>query len=214
MPGLGPMHDDFEQHRRSYLRRKRRLRRLLKLLPRRAAMARARLPSWLRAALQKSWFLWSFKRGPVLRAVYFGSVLALLPLLGVQLFLSAVLCLGLRANFPITATLQFITNPFTIVPIYGLTYLVGYSLLNFFSSNPDPYTPGAVLAMIAAGEFSGTGDVVLSLLVGGVIVGLAVALVIDFGWRLLAWEARIFKARFEQLRAARKARETGELPPR
>jgi uncharacterized protein (DUF2062 family) len=207
------MHDEFEQHRRSYYDRKRRMRRLLKLLPRRAAMARSRLPRWLRSALHKSWFLWSFKRGPVLRAVYFGSVLALLPLMGIQLFLSALLCLGVRANFPITAALQFITNPFTMVPVYGLTYLVGYTLMNVLSSNPEPYVPGAALAMIAAGEFSGTGDIVLALLVGGVVVGLAVALLIDFGWRLVAWEARIFKARFDRLRTARKAREAGEAPP-
>jgi uncharacterized protein (DUF2062 family) len=204
------MHDEFEQHRRSYYERKRRMRRLLKLLPRRAAMARARLPRWLRSAVHRSWFLWSFKRGPVLRAVYFGSVLSLLPLMGIQLFLSALLCLGVRANLPITAALQFITNPFTMVPVYGFTYLVGYSLLNVLATNPEPYDPGAAIAMIAAGDFTGTGAIVLALLVGGLVVGLAVALVIDFGWRLVAWEARIFKARFERLRAQRQAR---EVPP-
>lgn len=206
------MHDEFEQHRRAYLERKRRIRRILRLLPRRAAMARARLPQWLRSAAQTSWFLWSFRRGPVLRALYFGSVLALLPLFGIQMLLAALVCLGVRANFPVTAALQFITNPFTLVPVYGLTYLVGYTLINAFSGSPDAYDPGAVMAMIAAGEVGGAGGVVAALFVGGVVVGLGVALVLDFGWRLLAWEARLFKARFDALRAQRRARERAQPP--
>lgn len=34
-----------------------------------------------------------------------------------------------------------------------------------------------------------------ALFVGGAIVGVSVALLADLAWRLIAWEARIFRAR-------------------
>jgi hypothetical protein len=61
------------------------------------------------------------------------------------------------------------------------------------------------VAAIQAGQMLGAGHAALSLIVGGVIVGLAIALLIDFGWRLLRWEAAVFKRKWETLRAARAA---------
>jgi uncharacterized protein (DUF2062 family) len=197
------MHDEFDRHHREYLERKRRMRRLMRRLPRRAAVMRARLPDWLKRLAEKSWFIWSFQRGPVLRAIYFGSVLSLLPLFGIQFPLSVLLSLGVRANLPITMALQFLTNPFTIVPVYGFTYLVGHTVLTGLFGKDREFNPDAAVAAIEAGRMLGAGQAALALVVGGVIVGLAVALVIDFGWRLLRWEAAVFKRRWESLRAAR-----------
>lgn len=197
------MHDEFDRHHREYLARKRRMRRLMRRLPRRAAVMRAKLPDWIKRLAEKSWFIWSFQRGPVLRAIYFGSVLALLPLFGIQFPLSVLLALGVRANLPITLALQFITNPFTIVPVYGFTYLVGFTVLDALVGKEAGFDPDAVNAAVQAGDLAGAGHAVLSLTVGGVLVGIAVALVIDFGWRLLRWEAAVFKRKWEALRAAR-----------
>jgi uncharacterized protein (DUF2062 family) len=197
------MQDEFDRHHREYLVRKRRMRRLMRRLPRRAALMRAQLPGWLKRLAEKSWFIWSFQRGPVLRAIYFGSVLALLPLFGIQFPLSVLLALGVRANLPITLALQFITNPFTIVPVYGFTYLVGFTVLDALVGKESGFDPDAVNAAVLAGDLGGAGHAVLSLTVGGVIVGLAVGLVIDFGWRLLRWEAALFKRKWESLRATR-----------
>jgi uncharacterized protein (DUF2062 family) len=197
------MHDEFDRHHREYLARKRRMRRLMRRLPRRAAMMRAKLPEALKRLAQRNWFIWSFQRGPVMRAVYFGSVLSLLPLFGIQFPLSVLLSLGVRANLPITAALQFITNPFTIVPVYGFTYLVGHLVLTTLFGKSGDFDPDSAVAAIQAGKMLGAGHAALSLIVGGVIVGLAVGLVIDFGWRLLRWEAAVFKRKWETLRAAR-----------
>jgi uncharacterized protein (DUF2062 family) len=199
------MHDEFDRHHREYLARKRRMRRLMRRLPRRAAVMRAKLPDWLKRLAEKSWFIWSFERGPVKRAIYFGSILALLPLFGIQFPLSVLLALGLRANLPITLALQFITNPFTIVPVYGFTYLVGFTVLDALVGKEAGFDPEAVSSAVQAGDLAGAGHAVLSLTVGGVLVGLAVALAIDFGWRLLRWEAAVFKRKFDALRAARAA---------
>lgn len=204
------MHDEFEQHRKEYQQRKRRLRRLLRTLPRRANLTRYPVLKWFAASARKSWFLWSFKPGPLRRAIYFGAVLALLPLLGVQVPLSLLLCLLVRANLPVCAGLQFITNPLTAVPLYGVTYLVGHWILYQLSGSPGTYDRAAALALVQSGElWSAAGDVLGSLVLGGVVVGLAMGLVVDLGWRLMAWEARVFRDRYHRLReraAAAKAR--------
>lgn len=195
------MHDELEQHRREYQQRKRRLRRVLRTLPRRANIARYPVLKWFAATARRSWFLWSFKRGPLLRAIYFGSVLALMPLLGIQLPLSLLLCLLVRANLPVCAALQFITNPLTAVPVYGLTYLVGHWVTYHLSGSAGAYDQAAALALVQSGELlSAAGDVVGSLVVGGLVLGLAVGLVVDLGWRLMAWEARVFRDRYHRLR--------------
>jgi uncharacterized protein (DUF2062 family) len=204
------MSDEFEQHHREYQHRTRRLQRLLRALPRRASIARYPVLKWFAATARKSWYLWSFKRGPLLRAIYFGSVLALLPLMGIQLPLSLLLCLVARANLPVCAALQFITNPLTAVPVYGLTYVVGHWIIYQLSGSPGTYDRAAVLALVQSGDLlSAAGDVIGSLVLGGVVVGLAVGMVVDLGWRLMAWEARVFRERYHQLReraAAAKAR--------
>jgi hypothetical protein len=195
------MHDELEQHRREYWSRTRRIRRLLRPLPRRSTIARYPVLKWFAATARKSWFLWSFKRGPLLRAIYFGSVLALMPLMGIQLPLSLLLCLVVRANLPVCAALQFITNPFTAVPLYGLTYLVGHWLLHHLGGGEGRYDPTAALALVDGGQLlSAAGDVVGALLLGGLVVGLAVGVLVDVGWRLFAWEARIFRDRYRRAR--------------
>ena len=206
------MHDELEQHRREYRSRLRRIRRLLRPLPRRSTIARYPVLKWFAATASKSWFLWSFKRGPLLRAIYFGSVLSLLPLFGIQLPLSIVACLLLRANLPVCAALQFITNPFTLVPVYGFTYWVGDWLLDAVrgeAAAPGVDQTAAALTAVEQGTvLSAAGDVGLALVVGGVVVGLAVGVLVDVAWRIFAWEARIFRDRY------RRARErAGKRPP-
>ena len=39
-----------------------------------------------------------------------------------------------------------------------------------------------------------------SLVLGGLVVGLAVGVVVDLGWRFAAWEASRFRARYQRLR--------------
>ena len=199
------MSDEFDHHHFRYLRRKRRLRRWLRRLPRKAAIRRANLPQWVKTLAQKSWYMWSFQRGPVARAIYFGSVLALLPLFGIQFPLAVLLSWAVRANLPLTMVLQLLTNPFTIVPVYGFTYLVGYTVMQGLSDSSAGYNPGLAIAAIKAGEFGGAGHALIALTIGGLIVGLATALVFDFGWRLLRWEAAVFKRKLESLREKRLA---------
>jgi len=192
------MPDDFDSHYQQLLRRRRLLRRLLRPLPRRGNVRRYPFIKWFAAHAARYPYLWSFKRQHVLPALYAGSVLSLLPLYGVQLPLALGIAVLFRANLTITVALQFITNPLTIGPIYLATGLVGARLMETLGLGAD--LPKAMF-------------VAQALLIGGVVVGLATALVADVAWRFGSWEARVFRARLQASRQRAAAAATTERPP-
>ena len=177
--------DDFERQHSAMLRRKRRLRRVLRKLPRRANLARYPVLKWFARHAQKAPFLWSFKRQNVMASLYLGSVLAFLPLYGIQVLLAFGAALLVRGNLTVMVALQFVTNPLTVIPIYGLTSWLGVRLMEWMGIGEQLH----VALRATHGLF-----------IGGVIVGLAFACVADLTWRLLAWEARVFRERLAQLR--------------
>lgn len=178
------MKRERDRHLRELIRRRRFARRLLRPLPRRANVARYPVIKWFARHASKRPFLWSFKREHVLPALYGGAILALLPLFGVQFLAAFGAALLLRCNLTVTVGLQFITNPFTLLPIYGFTGYVGNSVMRMLDL-------GGNLGFVLGGANA--------LVVGGIIVGVAVALVADIAWRIAAWEARRFRARMVQL---------------
>lgn len=170
-------------HRR-WLARRRRLRRWLRPLPRRANVARYPVVKWFADAARKRPYLWSFKRKHVLVSLYAGAVLALMPVYGLQLLLGLALAVWLRGNLTVMTALQMVTNPLTLGPIYYATHALGAWLIG----------------LTGYGEGAGAlGTHVNALVVGGVVAGLGFALVLDVGWRLLAWEARRFRAQLAAL---------------
>lgn len=179
------MSSEFERHRREQFVRTRRIRRLLKPLPRRANLDRYPVIKWFRDIARKAPFLWSFKRRYVLRAIYAGSVVSFLPLYGLQLFIAFAVALLLRANLTITVALQFLTNPLTIGPVYFATYKIGMWIIQ---------------ATGFGASHSALGTRINALVIGGVVVGLGCAVVLDVAYRILHWEAQRFKAHGQRLR--------------
>ncbi len=175
----------FEAERLKLLRRRRWARRLLRPLPRRANVHRYPVIKWFASRAKRYPFLWSLGRAQVLPALYAGMVLSLSPLYGLQILLAFALALLLRANLTITVGLQMIVNPLTIAPIYGLTAWLGSWLMGLAGVGAD--LPRALFLANA-------------LFVGGAVAGLALAMLAHLGWRLAAWEARVFRAKFEVLR--------------
>ena len=170
-------------HRR-WLARRRRLRRWLRPLPRRANVARYPVIKWFAEAARKRPYLWSFKRQHVLVSLYSGAVLALMPVYGLQLAIGLALAVWLRGNLTVMAALQMVTNPLTLGPIYYATHKLGSWLIGLTG-----YGEGASLV----------GTHINALVVGGIVGGLGFALLLDLGWRLLAWEARRFRAQLAAL---------------
>lgn len=186
---------------RKWLARRRRLRRWLRPLPRRANVARYPVIKWFAEAARKRPYLWSFKRPQVLAALYAGSVLALLPVYGLQLLIGVLLAIGVRGNLTVMIALQMITNPLTLAPIYVGTHALGSWLIG----------------LSGHGGTSAVGSYLTALVVGGIVGGLALAGLLDLAWRLLAWEARHFRDQLQALHERFDYRhhrhEEDDLPP-
>lgn len=189
------MQEEYQKQLREAGYRRGRLRRLLRKLPQRANLHRYPVIKWFAEHARARPYLWSFKRAQILPALYVGSVISLLPLYGIQIFVAFAAALLFRANLTMMVALQFITNPFTIVPIYAFTAWIGVLLMQF--ANHGSELPKALYYAHA-------------LSIGGIVVGLVFALCADLLWRFLAWETRRFNARLRHLRE-QAARENG--PP-
>ncbi len=175
----------------------RRVKQLLRWMPRKATLERYPVLKWFAKSARQRPYLWSFKVKHCTPAFYAGSIISFLPLYGSQLLFAFLAALLFRANLPITGALQFITNPFTMVPLYYLTYRVGRWIIEFTGY-------GEGINRVATN--------VNALMIGGVIVGAFVGAVLDVAYRIAAYEARKFKLAplKKQLDAATKAAAAGK----
>lgn len=77
-------------------------------------------------------FLWQFNRRNVALGVAAGLFFGILfPV--AQIFFAALGSIIFRANLPVAAFSTFVTNPFTVPPLYYLAYRVGDYLIGFES---------------------------------------------------------------------------------
>jgi uncharacterized protein (DUF2062 family) len=192
---------DFERLRRHA--RTRRMKAMLRYAPRRAALHRYPIIGRFAAIARRRYYLWSLRPQHVRPALYFGSIISLWPVMGVQLPLALLTAVFVRCNFMIIGGLQFITNPITAALIYFVTYRVGRYVLRLggFSSNapvvqnPDENVTIAITATEALPRqiewSSAFGSTVMALFVGVTLCGLVLAVVLDLlytaGWK---WEHR------------------------
>lgn len=131
------MANEEENIREKRFSRIRRVKKLLRPLPRRTNIHRYPVLSWFAGSARKKAFLWSFRKSAVVPAFYVGWVLTLVPLYGFQIVLAFLLALVFRANLMIMMALQMISNPVTVLPLWYLNYLVGNFLLNLvFGESP------------------------------------------------------------------------------
>lgn len=192
------MRPEYDRYLNEWLKRRKRLRRLLRPLPRRSNLHRYPVIKWFAERARKHPFLWSFKRSEVIPALYVGSVISLAPVYGIQLLLAFAAALVFRANLTVMVALQFLTNPLTVVPVYAATGWIGATIMEHLGLGAD--LPRALFYTNA-------------LFIGGVIAGLALAFVVDVGWRFASWEARRFKQRLQRLRHQADVADQLDLPP-
>ncbi len=216
-------HNEHPHARKARFERIRRAKWLLRFLPRRARFHTYPVVGRFAAFARKRDYLWSFRYETLRSSFYMGSTVSLLPLMGVQLPIVFGLCLMLRTNLMVAGGLQFLTNPVTAVPVYFGTYKIGEQVL-FLSGwgpvesvpavpPPDPditldqATEPAPTAPVVAGNWLGElasrfrvsnlSHLLNSLVLGGLLTGLALGALIDLAWRIFVLPAA-------RLRAAKK----------
>jgi len=126
------MNPDHPQHpaRLERFGRIRRVKQFLRFMPRRAVFHKYPFIGRFAAIARQRSYLWSFKVASVRPALYAGSILSLMPMMGVQLPVAFVLAIVLRCNVMLLGGLQFITNPATAIPVYGATYWLGKQVID------------------------------------------------------------------------------------
>jgi len=129
-------------------RRIRRVKRWLRPLPRRATIHRYPVLKIFSESARKRSYIWSFRVENAVPAIYAGSILTLLPLYGIQIPLALVLALILRANLPILAGLQIVSNPLTAVPLWVADYQIGRTVLSVIGIYSEPLTRGEILYLL------------------------------------------------------------------
>lgn len=178
---------------------------VLRFVPRRTAFHRYPLVGRFAAVARKRAFLWSFKIQHLRPAFYSGSILAVMPVLGVQVPAAFLLALLFRANFMILGGLQFITNPVTAAPIYYATHKLGSQVIEWSGFGggvevQDAIDPATVSLigpdlepLYRAEEEEQSehwsrkiGTAINALVIGGAIFGTLLGALLDFSWKLLA----------------------------
>lgn len=166
----------IEKHRRLLKYRRMRAKRWLKPFPRRANIHRYPGIKLFSNFAKKNSFFWSYKPAPLRTAFYLGSVVTMLPLLGLQILVGFFLAWVFRANLTVTVALQFLSNIFTAAPIYFLTYNVGMLPLKYISLPESTFTTAFYAVMI-----------------GGVVCGLILGLLLDLLYRFTHWKTKRLK---------------------
>lgn len=202
------MSPEHHEHRQKRFARIRRAKWFLRFMPRKARFHRYPLIGRFADFARKRDYLWSFRTESVRPALYIGSIVALLPLLGIQVAVAFVLALMSRANVMLLIGLQFITTPITAPPLYYGTYHVGRIVMEAVGFEPTAEHVGSEAALIEELETMDEsiaapdqkwsnrwGSTIVALMVGGLVVGTFVGFVLDMIWRFASGRAEARKIR-------------------
>lgn len=123
--------------------------------------------------------LWHLNRRSVTRAVFIGIATAFIPL-PIHMLVAAALSVFVRCNLALAVALVWISNPFTIPPVFYACFRVGNWLLG------RAHAP-AGFAFTLRGIADGMATSWQPLLLGCAVCGLGLAslawLLTDLGWR-------------------------------
>ena len=139
--------DGTDSNEQKY-RRIRRVKRLLRPLPRRSNVHRYPILKLFAGAAKKRLYLWSFRIVNVVPAIYAGAILTFLPLYGIQLPLALLLAVLCKANLPIIVALQMFSNPLTVLPIWFTCYQIGQLFLGVIGIHVRSMNRGEVQSIL------------------------------------------------------------------
>lgn len=197
---------------RKRLERIARVKRVLRWMPRRTNVHKYPVLKWFAKAARRRAYLWSFRVQPAVRALYAGCILALLPLYGIQLPLAVGLAFLLRANLPLLFSVQFLTNPITVLPAYFTCFQIGRVILNVFGLE-TPQLSMAEMKLLIDALKAGNWAINLKYLasiwaitsLGSIILGTFLATVASGIYKLAAYEVTVSYRRLKALQAKKQA---------
>jgi uncharacterized protein (DUF2062 family) len=174
-------------------RRIRRVKRWLRPLPRRATIHRYPVLKFFAEAARRRAYVWSFRVENAVPALYAGCILTLMPLYGIQLPLSVLVALALRANLPILVGLQVISNPLTVIPIWFSAYQIGWYFIGVLGIEAAPLARNEVQTLLYNFTHGHWGENINRLLtvfgltsLGSLIMGTFFGLITSMGYRTIA----------------------------
>ncbi len=206
----------------SKFRRIRRVKWWLRLLPRRANIHRYPVLRLFAAAARKRIYLWSFRVENAVPAIYAGCILTLMPIYGIQIPLAFLLAITLRANLPILAGLQIISNPITVIPIWYAAYQIGRHFLNVLGVEVIRLDRDQVQHMLdnfAHGHWGENLQPILTVFgvtnLGAIIMGIFFGLIASFIYRIVAIRtAASYQLILDKIHAHKAARTANPRPPK
>jgi uncharacterized protein (DUF2062 family) len=211
------MTDEEHELRKARIRRIRRVKRWLRPLPRRSNIHRYPILRLFANSARRRIYLWSFRSENAAPALYAGCILTLLPLYGIQLPLAFLLALCLRANLPILAGLQIVSNPITVLPIWYAAYQIGLNFISVIGFECSPLGRGEVRLMLENFISGQWGDHLGRLLsvfaitsLGSIIMGSFVGLIATFSYRTIATRTTASYARLLKKIHAHKTRKKSQ----
>lgn len=143
----------------------------------------------------------------IARGAAVGVCIAFLPIFGFQMIAAAILATALKANRPAAILATWISNPLTMPPLFLFTYRLGATVIGQPASNLIYQRLLVLLQNLTGpskdvrGFLSGVANlgshIVLSLVTGGLIAGLAAAALC---YPAALWLGRRFRVYREQRR--------------
>ena len=170
-------------------RRSRRLKKWMRPLPRRSNVHRYPVLKWFSGMARRRVFLWSFRSREMVTALFLGLIVAFLPLVGIQMLIVFFLALWFRANLPVIVALQWVSNPFTMGPIYFADYQIGLAMMELFSIAPEPnplLQPDYDWAHFELRDLGALLDTFHPMMLGGLALGSFIGLVVSVAYKWLA----------------------------
>jgi uncharacterized protein (DUF2062 family) len=173
----------------------RRVKKVLRPLPRKASLHRYPFIKWFAESARKRHYLWSFRKREVMIAIYVGCLLAFSPMWGLHAPVAFLLAFVFRANMAVLVGLQIFANPFMVPPVTIASYKIGQKVFKYVHFPVETFYPihhesvGSAEVMHYTTAFMHGlkkgmymfGEVV----VGGTIIGLVVAIVLSILYQIL-----------------------------
>ena len=178
-----------QSNKEARFRRIRRLKKWMRPLPRRSNIHRYPVLKWFAKTAYDRSYLWSFKGNAMVQALFWGIWIAMLPIVGIQMIVVFLLALIVRANLPLIVALQWISNPFTMAPIYFADYEIGLLILKLFGveyGRNKLLTAEFDWSSIEFADLWELVDTLPPMMVGGSVVGISLGVLAVFLYKAIA----------------------------